>query len=64
MKIEIVKGWTNGKEEYRVYENQTCTNQFETYEEALSYKLKLEEMSQIHKVDDSGNILFKHEGGF
>lgn len=64
MKIEIVKGWTNGKEEYRVYENQTWTNQFETYEEALSYKLKLEEMSQIHKVDDSGNILFKHEGGF
>lgn len=64
MKIEIVKGWTNGKEEYRVYENQTWTNQFETYEEALRYKLKLEEMSQIHKVDDSGNILFKHEGGF
>lgn len=53
MKIEIVKGWTNGKEEYRVYENQTWNNQFETYEEALSYKLKLEEMSQVHKVDDS-----------
>lgn len=64
MKIEIVKGWTNGKEEYRVYENQIWTNQFETYEEAFQYKIKLEEMSQIHKVDDSGNILFKHEGGF
>ena len=64
MKIQIVRGWTNGKEEYRVYENQVRTLQFETYEEALKYKLKLEEMSQVHKIDDSGKILFKHEGGF
>jgi hypothetical protein len=64
MKIEIVKGWTNGKEEYRVYENQNWTKQFETYDEALYYKFKLEQMSEAHKVDDSGRILFKHEGGF
>jgi hypothetical protein len=30
----------------------------------MEYKLKLEEMTGVHKVDDSGNILFKHEGGF
>lgn len=64
MKIEIVKGWTNGKEEYRVYENQNWTKQFETYDEALCYKFKLEQMSEVHKIDDSGRILFKHEGGF
>jgi len=64
MTIRIVKGWTNGKEEYRVYENQTWTKQFETQEQAMEYKLKLEEMTGVHKVDDSGNILFKHEGGF
>jgi hypothetical protein len=64
MKIEIIKGWTNGKEEYRVYENQNWTKQFETYDEALYYKFKLEQMSEVHKVDDSGRILFKHEGGF
>lgn len=64
MTIQIVRGWTNGKEEYRVYENQVWTKQFETQEQAMQYKLKLEEIAGVHKVDDSGNILFKHEGGF
>lgn len=44
MKTQIVKGWTNGIEEYRVYVNQEKTAQFKTEKEAEEYiaKLKLE----------------------
>ena len=45
MKIEIVKGWTNGKEEYRVYVNQNWVMQFPTYQEALDYQEKLKQMN-------------------
>jgi hypothetical protein len=69
--INIVKGYVNGREEYRVYVNMVNTNQFETYDEALSYKMKLLEMQlerasiasdeQPHSVDKDGNIHFNHE---
>lgn len=44
MTVQIVKGWTNGNEEYRVYVNQERTIDFKTKEEAEAYaeKLKLE----------------------
>ena len=45
MKIEIVKGWTNGNEEYRVYVNQNWVMQFPTYQEALDYQEKLKQMN-------------------
>jgi hypothetical protein len=45
MKIEIVKGWTNGNEEYRVYVNQNWVMQFPTYQEALNYQEKLKQMN-------------------
>lgn len=45
MKIEIVKGWTNGKEEYRVYVNQNWVMQFSTYQEALDHQEKLKQMN-------------------
>ena len=45
MKIEIVKGWTNGTEEYRVYVNQNWVMQFPTYQEALDYQEKLKQMN-------------------
>ena len=45
MKIEIVKGWTNGNEEYRVYVNQNWVMQFPTYQEALEYQEKLKRMN-------------------
>lgn len=71
MTIRIVKGWTNGKEEYRIYENQIWTKQFETYEEAFAYKAFLHAIEratiaddeQNHYIDDSGKIVFKHEKG-
>jgi len=45
MKIEIVKGWTNGSEEYRVYVNQNWVMQFSTYQEAFDYSEKLKQMN-------------------
>lgn len=45
MKIEIVKGWINGTEEYRVYVNQNWVMQFTTYQEALDYQEKLKQMN-------------------
>jgi hypothetical protein len=45
MKTQIVKGWTNGKEEYRVYVNQVVAAQFPTYQEAFLYVEKLKQMS-------------------
>ena len=45
MKIEIVKGWTNGNEEYRVYVNQNWVMQFTNYQEALNYQEKLKQMN-------------------
>ena len=45
MKIVIVKGWTNGNEEYRVYVNQNWVMQFSTYKEALDYQEKLKRMN-------------------
>ena len=45
MKIEIVKGWTNGNEEYRVYVNQNWVMQFSTYQEAFDYSKKLKQMN-------------------
>jgi hypothetical protein len=45
MKIEIIKGWTNGNEEYRVYVNQNWVMQFPTYQEALNYQEKLKQMN-------------------
>lgn len=45
MKIEIVKGWTNGTEEYRVYVNQNWVMQFSTYQEAFDYSEKLKQMN-------------------
>ena len=45
MKIQIVKGWTNGNEEYRVYVNQNWVMQFPTYQEALNYQEKLKQMN-------------------
>jgi hypothetical protein len=45
MKIEIVKGWTNGNEEYRVYVNQNWVIQFPTYQEAFDYQEKLKQMN-------------------
>jgi len=71
--ISIVEGYTDGKREWRVYVDQVWVEQFETHDEALSYKMKLLEMQlerasiatdeQTHWVDDDGNIKFKHEGG-
>jgi ribosomal protein S4E len=47
MKTQIVRGWTNGNEEYRVYVNQEKAAQFKTEEEAKNYvsKLKIEKAS-------------------
>ena len=45
MKIEIIKGWTNGSEEYRVYVNQNWVMQFSTYQEAFDYSEKLKQMN-------------------
>lgn len=42
--VEIVEGSTNGKREYRVYINMNWVDQFETYQEALDFKLKYEQM--------------------
>lgn len=71
--ISIVEGYTDGKREWRVYVDQVWVEQFETHDEALSYKMKLLEMQlerasiatdeQTHWVDDDGKIRFKHEGG-
>jgi hypothetical protein len=69
--INIVKGYVNGREEYRVYVNMVNTKQFETYQEAFYFKSKLEEMmrekasiatdEQPHSIDKDGNIHFNHE---
>jgi hypothetical protein len=69
--ISIVEGYTDGKREWRVYVDQVWIEQFETYDEALSYKMKLLEMQlerasiasdeQPHSVDKDGNIHFNHE---
>ena len=71
--ISIVEGYTGGKREWRVYVDQVWVEQFEIYDEALSYKMKLLEMQlerasiatdeQPHWIDEDGNIRFKHEGG-
>lgn len=45
MKIEIVKGWTNGQEEYRIYVNQNWVMQFPTYQEALDYQERVKQMN-------------------
>jgi lipase chaperone LimK len=45
MKTQIVKGWTNGTEEYRVYVNQLKAVQFSTYQEAFLYVEKLKQLS-------------------
>lgn len=47
MITQIVKGWTNGKEEYRIYVNTKWITQFKTEEEAKAYleKLKIEKAS-------------------
>jgi hypothetical protein len=47
MTAQIVKGWTNQVEEYRVYVNQKVVAQFKTELEAIDYvaKLKLEKAS-------------------
>jgi len=45
MKIEIVKGWTNGTVEYRVYVDQNWVVQFSSYQEALDYQEKLKRMN-------------------
>lgn len=45
MKTQIVKGWTNGIEEYRVYVNQVKAVQFSTYQEAFLYVEKLKQMN-------------------
>jgi hypothetical protein len=45
MRTQIVKGWTNGKEEYRVYVNQVVAIQFPTYQEAFLYVEKLKQMN-------------------
>ena len=42
--VEIVEGCTNGKREYRVYINMNWVDQFDTYQEALDFKLKYEQM--------------------
>ena len=69
--ISIVEVYTYGKREWRVYVEQVWVEQFETYDEALSYKMKLLEMQlelasiasdeQPHSVDKDGNIHFNHE---
>lgn len=45
MNIQIVKGWTNGTEEYRVYVNQVKAVQFSTHQEAFLYVEKLKQMN-------------------
>jgi hypothetical protein len=47
MTTQIVKGWVNQVEEYRVYVNQEVVAQFKTELEAIDYvaKLKLEKAS-------------------
>lgn len=45
MKTQIVKGWTNGIEEYRVYVNQIKAVQFPTHQEAFLYVEKLKQMN-------------------
>ena len=42
--IEIVKGYTNGVEEYRVYVKQQSVKQFKTLEEATEFKFRYERM--------------------
>ena len=42
--VDIVEGSTNGKREYRVYINMNWVDQFDTYQEALDFKLKYEQM--------------------
>lgn len=70
--INIVKGYdVNGEEEYRVYVNWVNSNQFETYQEALDFKTKLEQMikekasiasdEHPHEVSSDGKIHFKHD---
>lgn len=57
MKIQIVKGWTNGIEEHRVYLNQVKAVQFSTYQEAFLYVEKLKQLN-IEKAtiaDDEQN---------
>lgn len=46
-KYQIIKGWINNKEEYRVYINTKWIAQFKTEEEAKAYikKLKIEKAS-------------------
>jgi hypothetical protein len=71
MTIRIVRGWTNGKEEYRVYENFALNKRFETYEEAFAYRSFLHAIERAtisddehaHRVDDTGKIIFNHEKG-
>lgn len=50
--VEIVEGVTNGKREYRVYINMNWVDQFETYQEALDFKLKYEQMLKEKASDD------------
>ena len=69
--IDIVEGYTNGKKEWRVYVNQKWVEQFEDYDEAMAFKMRLLQMKkakasiatdeQPHWVDNDGNIHVKHE---
>ena len=71
MMIDIVKGFTNGKEEYRVYVKGEWVEQFEDYSDALEFKFALHQMmmekasiaddEQPHYIDKEGNIHFKHD---
>ena len=42
--IQIVEGYSNGIKQYRVYINMNWTETFESYDEALSYKMTYEKM--------------------
>jgi hypothetical protein len=44
MNTEIIKGWRNGVEEYRVYLNSNNIGHFKTYEEAFQHCEKLKQM--------------------
>ena len=69
--IDIVKGYVNNKEEWRVYLKGECVDQFEDYSDALEYKFALHQMlmekasvsddEQPHYIDNKGHIHFKHE---
>ena len=69
--IDIVEGYTNGKREWRVYVNQKWVEQFENYDEAMAFKMRLLQMKkekasiatdeQPHWIDEDGNIHFKHD---